>query len=65
MIIVDLIKQTNIQQISTVFVDNTNFILDRNNVDIKMQEILKYYTDLYQATEGVVQDDKISNFYWR
>ena len=35
------------QQVSTVFVDNTDFILDGNNVDIKMHKILETYTKLY------------------
>jgi len=46
----------------TVFVENIDFISDRNDADLKMNKILKTYIQLYEATRGVVQFEKMSYF---
>jgi len=63
--IIDLITKYIEQQVSTAFIDDTNFMSDRNDADIKMHKILEIYTKLYQATGGVVEIEKISYFCWR
>ena len=62
--IIEPIKQTSEQQVSTVFVDDTDFMMEGNDANIKMNTILETYTNLYEATRRVVQFEKTSYFYW-
>ena len=60
--IIDPITKCIEQQVSIAFVDNTDFMSDRNNADIKIHKILEIYTKLYQAIGRVVEIEKISYF---
>ena len=39
---------------STAFVDDIDFMSDRNNADLKINKILETYIQLYKVTGGVV-----------
>ena len=43
----NLIKNNTEQQVSTAFIDEIDFATDRENAQIKMQQIIETYTSLY------------------
>ena len=40
-------------------------MMEGNDANIKMNTILEIYTNLYEATGGVMQLKKTSYFYWQ
>ena len=53
-IIKDPINENSEQQVSTAFVDDTDFTTDEDDCKQKMQEILINYIELYQVMSGKV-----------
>ena len=52
------ISNNNIQRSAVAFVDDTSFYTAGEDFEIKMQQILDYYTELYKATGGLVEYNK-------
>ena len=48
---------------AVIFIDNTDFSIEGEDYQDKMQTILEKYTKLFQVTGGAVQLQKTNYFY--
>ena len=60
-----LITKDQEQQITILFVDNTDLVTDRINAERKMQFIINKYIRLYEAIGGKVSNEKTIYCSWK
>ena len=53
------------QRIAIAFVDDTDFYTNGIDFELKMQLIMEIYTQLYEATGGKIQQEKIMFYCWK
>ena len=63
-IITSLITNKSIDEMSVVFVDDTDFFVNGEDIKIKMEKILRECIELFEAMGGKIQFKKIFYFAW-
>ena len=54
-----------VQRNVIAFVDDSDFCASGLECERKMQEIVNYYANLYEATGGKVQKEKVMMYSWK